>query len=120
MDDLQLTKLEKALLGAFAARFARQGFPQTDDFEVVSRNDTGAGRFTYLKHVGRADLPSGQIGLGTFSQVDMDGLDCGASFWVEVASGQIDHLEIVVNGAQPWSGVETAWIIRDPDTGVLP
>jgi hypothetical protein len=117
---LTLTPLEVDLLARFHARFAAMGFPAADQFLVSARWNTGAGRFTYFAHPGSFNVDDGEIGLGTYSYLDMEGLEFGASFWVCVAGGTIKYLEIVLNGEGYWDGDERPWDVADPDTGDLP
>ena len=86
---------------------------------MLSRRNTGAGRFTYFTHEGNLQRADGHFGLGNFSQINMDGLDAGASFWIEIETGKILYLEIAVNGNQHWDGSERNWVICNPDTGVF-
>ena len=114
-----LTPLELDLLTSFCARYRALGFPQPSQTWVVSRQNTGAGRFTYLDHEGCIQAPDGQLDLGRFSQFDMAGLEAGATFWVEVKQAKVVYLEIVVNGDREWDGSEQPWVVADPDTGEL-
>ena len=116
----ELTPLERALLAAFHDRYRQQNFPAAGAFRVTNRENTGAGRFTHLQHDGTLDHPDGQLDLGRYSQINMDGLEAGASFWVQIEHGKVAYLEIIVNGDGGWPDGEGAWVICDPDTGEFP
>jgi len=118
--DPSLTPLETDLLTRFHHRFGYLGFPAPAQLVVTARTNTGAGRYTRFAHDGSVSIDEGDLGLGTYSQFDMEGLRAGASFWVYVTSGKIDYLEIVLNGEGHWDGCERAWGLIDPDTGDLP
>lgn len=117
---IELTPLERALLVSFHKRYRQYGFPDVDAVRVSKRENTGAGRFTYLEHDGTIDRSDGQLDPGKFGQINMDGLAAGASFWVQIERGKVAYLEIVVNGDGRWPRREGAWVICDPDTGEFP
>jgi hypothetical protein len=120
LGSIELTPLEYALLASFHDRYRQQHFPAAGAFKVAKRENTDAGRFTYLEHDGKLDRPDGQLDLGRFSQINMDGLEAGASFWLQIEHGKVAYLEIIVNGDGGWPGQEGAWVICDPDTGEFP
>ena len=114
------TPLEADLLALFHVRYEQLGFPSPAAMRVKSRESSSAGRFTYLEHEGCVQLQDGQLDLGRYSQFDMNGLEAGFSFWVQLAHGKVQYLEIVVNGTEEWDGSESGWTVLDPDTGELP
>lgn len=113
------TALERDLFELFFRRYKEAGFPKPDDIRVTSRENTGAGRFTHILHEGSIAYPDGELGLGKFSQLNMEGLEAGASFWIEVEKKKLTYLEIVVNGEESWDGSEGKWQVCDPDTGMF-
>lgn len=115
-----LTPLEHDLLRHFYSRYKQIGFPSPEEISVRSRKSSSAGRYTYFDHGGHLKRADGQLDLGEFSQVDMDGLDAGASFWVEIEGGKVLYLEIAVNGDAHWDGSERNWSVCDPETGEFP
>lgn len=119
-DPGELTPLEHAILQFFHVRHGDTGFPPPERIGVASRRNSGAGRFTWLAHDGILDQPDGPLGLGRYSQFDMDNLEAGASFWVWLENGKVSYLEIIVNGDGGWDGSECRWEILDPDTAELP
>jgi hypothetical protein len=112
-----LTPLEHDLLDNFHSRYKQNGFPAPQDIIVKSRDKSSAGSYTYLDHDGYVELPDDTLGLGTISQIDMDGLRNGASFQVLIKSGKVLYLDIAVNGNYPWPETESRWSILDPETG---
>jgi hypothetical protein len=114
------TRLELDLLARFHARYEQYGFPSPAILRVRSRQDSSAGRFTYLEHEGSISRYDGQLGLGRYSQFEMAGVKAGFSFWVQLKNGKVDYLEFVVNGEEEWDGSESSWTVRDPETGELP
>jgi hypothetical protein len=118
-EELQLTPLEQDLFERFHARHAQFGFPAPSDIRVLSRENTGAGRYTHIAHEGELDVPDDELGLGTYSSFAMTNLHFGASFWVVVESRKASYLEIVLNGPGHWDGTEGEWAVCDPDTGEL-
>ena len=73
-----------------------------------------------LEHNGEMPGYDGQLGLGRYSQFEMEGVKFGFSFWVQLTNGKVDYLEFIVNGNEEWDGSESSWTVRDPDTGALP
>jgi len=116
---IELTPLERDLLGHFWLRYKQIGFPSPEKLLVVSRQHTGAGRFTHFEHAGHVQRTDGQLSLGNFSQINMEGLEAGASFWIKIESGKVLFLEVVVNGEQFWDGTERRWSVCDPDSGAF-
>lgn len=115
-----LTPLERALLQRFHERYQDIDFPHPDAFRVAQRTNTGAGRYTYFSHDGFLKAYDGHFYLGQFSQLDMAGMDAGATYWLELEDGKVLYLEIAVNGDESWDGVERSWELCDPDTGEFP
>jgi hypothetical protein len=116
-----LTPLECDLIGRIHARYKHWGFPDLNQIRLLSRENTGAGRFTYIAHDGELAFEgAGDLSQGDFSQFDMVGLDAGASFWAYVENRKVKYLEIVVNGHQQWDGTERSWVVCDPDGDKLP
>src|SRR5690606_8914429 len=108
------------LLNRFHARYKQYGFPAATELRVISRENSSAGRFTYLEHDGSMPGYDGQLDLGKFSQFEMTGVKYGFSFWVQLKNGKVDYLEFVVNGEEEWDGSESNWTVIDPDTGDRP
>jgi hypothetical protein len=111
------TPLEHALLEKYFERYKSYGFPPVDELSVTDRRNTGAGRYTYLRHSEKVRIGDGELSLGAYSQFDMNNLEAGASFWVNLRDGKVEYLEIIVNGNRGWDGREEPWKILDPDTG---
>jgi hypothetical protein len=114
---INLTAMEREIIDRYHEAFQRYGFPSSENIKVDKRVNTGAGRYTYFCPSCKISMADGQVGLGTYSQINMDGLEAGASFWIYVENGALQYLEIVVNGNQPWDGEERKWTICDPETG---
>ena len=115
-----LTPLELDLLGRFYTRYKQYGFPAVASFRVKSRETSCAGRFTYLENDGYMSDYDGDLGLGKYSQFEMDGVRYGFSFSVQLKDGKVDFLEFVVNGDEEWDGSESDWRVLNPDTGERP
>jgi hypothetical protein len=62
-------------------------------------------------------VPDGQLDIGTYGQINMANLQCGATYFIYVKNHRLLHLEIAVNGNGHWDGTEADWQICDPDTG---
>ena len=103
-----MSPLERALLELVAAE-NWSGF-RVDTLRVKQRQDTGAGRYTYLEDDQRQALLNGTYtAQGKLLQIE--GVKDGMAFMVDVANGIINYLEIAVYGNESWNGVERAWKI---------
>ena len=103
-----LSPLEHALIQLVASE--NWGGFRIDALQVRRRENTGAGRYTYLEDGHRQALPD-----GTYSSqgklLQMEGVKDGLAFVVDVSEGLINYLEIAVYGNETWDGVERAWKI---------
>jgi hypothetical protein len=126
----ELTPLERELLERIYARYKDWGFPAVDALRVTSRENTGAGRFTYLDHDGTLAFDGdGDLGQGDYSYFDMEGLDAGANFCAYIKGRKVLHLEIATGSSiwdeakrryrGAWDGIERPWRVCDPD-GTFP
>ena len=61
----------------------------------------------------------GNFAQGTSSQLDMKGMEAGASFHAFVQTRKVRYLEIAVNGDAYWDGNESDWVVCDPQTGAM-
>lgn len=90
-----LTPLERDLVD----RTARENWPgfQTDRLEVVRRENTGAGRYVYLRDGREQDLPD-----GTYSEegrmIEMVGVPNGLGFAIDISASRINYVELFTFG----------------------
>jgi hypothetical protein len=89
---------------------ASQHWPRLSfqDLEIISRDNTGVGRFVDLRHSSGRRLADG-IYECRGHIVEMEGVDFGIDFAVCVVEGRIDHLELVTCSPSGWDGVERPW-----------
>jgi len=113
----KMTSLEAAILRMYYERYKKYNFPSPSEISVLSRVNTGSGRYTHLFSSNEIGVPDGQLHVGSFGQFNMDGLPHGASFWLYIKEHRLDQLEIAVNGDEQWDGTEYNWKICNPDTG---
>lgn len=78
MANASLTELETWVLSAFHARYASFGFPDPARFDVLSRENTGAGRYTKISSEALVELPDGYHYLPN-CYIQIDELSDGAS-----------------------------------------
>jgi hypothetical protein len=106
MNALALTPLEQFILAEFLREYPEAALPSRISARVVSRQSTGAGRFTELL-TDPVRLSDGWHGLsGGFT---MEGLRFGLTAAVHVTGSRIDTLDIAVIGDDRWDGVERPW-----------
>jgi ribosomal protein S18 acetylase RimI-like enzyme len=111
--ELVLSPLEHALLECIYSHNKRWGIPPPHEYNVVSRENTGCGRFTYLAHSTRVAFDgSGDVGAGDNIHFEMSGLPAGGMFHVYVKDGHVLYLEIITY--KDWDGKESDWVIPEP------
>ena len=100
--------LERAVIDLVATKYwpAFRG----DDVAVVSRKDTGVGRYTYFVDRSEQALVDGTYGVSG-RYVEMEGIPNGLFFVLEVRNSRIASMELVTCGGDSWDGVERAWKI---------
>jgi hypothetical protein len=103
-----LTQMERTILELVSAE-NWPGF-RLDGIVVVRRENTGAGRFTYLQDLNRQPLQDGTYGAQE-RLLELEGVRDGAAFVVDVTNNTIGHIEIAVYGNESWDGVERGWRI---------
>ncbi len=101
-----LTPLESELVD----RTAQENWPgfQTDRLQVIKRENTGAGRYVYLKDGREQHLPD-----GTYSaegrMIEMAEVRNGLGFAIDVSGSRINYVELFTFGTEEWDGVERQW-----------
>jgi hypothetical protein len=103
-----LTQMERTILELVSAE-NWPGF-RTDGVVVVRRENTGAGRFTYLQDLNHQLLQDGTYGVQE-RLLELEGVRDGAAFVVDVTSKTVRHIEIATYGNESWDGVERGWRI---------
>ncbi|HZN94516.1 MAG TPA: hypothetical protein VFB81_17500 [Myxococcales bacterium] len=103
-----LTALEREVIRLTAAHH----WPEfhLDGLGVVSRDNTGAGRYVYLEDSREQRLPDGSY-TAPGRMIQMEGVGNGLGFVVEVSASRINHIELFTYGNQGWDGVEREWKI---------
>ncbi len=109
------TDLELTLLRLFHARLKQYGFPPADRCEFASRQNTGAGRYTYLTHDGHIDIADAHIDHDYM--IELDSLEAGADVWCTIENNQLRYLEIIAIGDGYWDGSESGWRLLNMQTG---
>jgi hypothetical protein len=108
---LQPTELESALLREFHTLYARQGFPHPEQISLLSRKNTGGGRYVNLSSAGAAIMRDGHLDLGG-KFVEIDGVPNGLMAVVLISDGQPNILELTVYGGDHWDGTERKWVLK--------
>jgi hypothetical protein len=101
-----LSPLERAVVEALAS----ENWPdfKVEGLIVKNRNNTGAGRYTYLEDQYHQTLSDGTYGTDT-KTIKLKGVPYGATFLADVSNGTIYYLEIAVIGNDGWDGNEDGW-----------
>jgi len=103
-----LTNLEREVIDLVA----RENWPdfRTDGLRVTRRENTGAGRFTYLSDAFAQDLPDGSYS-AQGRMIELEGVRNGLGFVVAVSSSRLEYIELFTFGNVEWDGVERHWAI---------
>lgn len=104
----ELTELEREIMEMVARE--NWGAFRTDTLSVVRRENTGAGRYTYLADGNEQVLPDGSYS-AQGRMVEVRGVRNGLGFVVEVANSRISHIELFTFGNDEWDGSESDWKI---------
>lgn len=110
MTDTAASPLESALLTVFHKEYRERGFPSPTEVRVISRENTGAGRYSKLSSTAHISGPDGVLDMNG-KYIQMEGLPHGMAAVVSIRRGAIDQLEIAVYGEESWDGVERRWSI---------
>lgn len=103
-----LTELEREIVELVA----RENWPwfRTDGMSVVRRENTGAGRYTYLEDAHQQQLTDGSYSAGG-RMVEVAGAPHGLGFVVDVSGSKINYIEFFTFGSEGWDGSEGEWKI---------
>jgi hypothetical protein len=104
----ELTDLERELLTVVS----QENWPgfRGDRLSVLRRENTGAGRYTYIMDGHDQTLPDGSYS-AQGRMVALDGVRNGLGFVVDVANSRISHIELFTFGNEEWDGSELGWKI---------
>jgi hypothetical protein len=111
MPHLQPTALESALLSEFHTLYAKVGFPHPQQVRVLSRDNTGSGRYVELSSPGATLQRDGYFDLGG-KFIEMEGVPNGMMAVVLIVQGQPKTLELTVHGEDGWDGTEHQWALK--------
>ena len=103
-----LTALEREIIRLIAAE-RWPGF-RMDGLQATRREDSGAGRYTYVEDACGQVLPDGSYA-AQGRMIEMAGLRNGLGFVVEVRSSRISYIELFTYGNERWDGIERNWRI---------
>ena len=112
MTGIQFSPLESALLTVFHSLNAARGFPPPDQFRILRRENTGAGRYVDVQVSADTQLEDGYIDLGG-RFIEMDGIPHGLMAVMRIKDHRPTQIEIAVYGNHSWNGEETNWSIKE-------
>lgn len=90
---------------------AASGFPSPSEVEVISRENTGNGRYVGLRSTGAQPLKDGHYDLGG-RYIEIEGVPHGMMAVARAANGRLVEIEIAAYGGYGWDGVERSWSIK--------
>lgn len=101
-----LTALEREVI----RMTAQENWPdfRLDGLRVPKRENTGAGRYTYVEDALAQALPDGSY-TAQGRMIEMAGLRNGLGFVVAVVASRVSHIELFTYGNEGWDGVEREW-----------
>ena len=106
--DTPLTPLERVLVDMIAAENWNNF--RVDGIHAIRRENTGAGRFTYLEDSFGQRLRDGSY-TAQGRLLEIEGVRDGLAFVIDVRDGKLRYLELAVYGNEGWDGVERRWRI---------
>ena len=103
-----LSPLEHAVVEVIA----RENWPgfRVDCLRVKKREETGVGRYVHFEDICNQALVDGSYG-AQGRVVEMQGIEGGLYFVIEVSSSRIEYLELATGGSDSWDGIERQWRI---------
>jgi hypothetical protein len=108
---MEPTRLESALLNLFHELHANVGFPPPSDIAIVSRENTGGGRYVALRVARNTEIPDGYYDMGG-RLIEMPGIPNGLMAVARVTDGVLAEIEIAVYGGDHWDGSEQEWTFK--------
>jgi hypothetical protein len=102
----ELTPLERACVELVA----KEHWPEfrVDKLRVTSRENTGVGRYVDIEDLHHQKLVDG-VYQTRQHVIEMEGVELGLDFAVDVNLSQINFLELVTASTNGWDGVEREW-----------
>lgn len=111
---MKQTDLEYQTLALLSKLHGDKGFPQPESIRVLSRVNTGSGRFVSLESEVLVGSFSGYLDLeGSF--IEMDGIEDGMMAAACIDAGVLSELEFAVYGDSGWDGEERLWRFVGPE-----
>ena len=108
---MDASELEIALLSEFHALYGANGFPSPSEVVVVSRDNTGGGRYVQVSASNRVTLKDGYYDLGG-KFIQMQGVPNGMMAVARIVESDLLGIEITVYGGDYWDGKERAWSLE--------
>lgn len=104
----ELTGLEREIV----SHVARDNWPgfRLDGLTALTRDHTGAGRYTTIEDSFEQPLPDGSYS-AQGKMIEIDGVADGLGFVVNVTSSRISLIEVFTFGPADWDGAESNWKI---------
>jgi hypothetical protein len=110
MTELSQTALESELLALFYELYGHQGFPPPQEIRVLSRENTGGGRYVELECRDDVKLHDVYLDMGG-RYISMKSLPSGMMAVVQIKNHKVSLLELAVYGGDHWDGTEKDWAI---------
>jgi|GEM_PF-1694008 len=107
-NQLHLTNMEAEILEILHELYAGSGFPCAENIQVISRRNTGAGRYVHLNSEVTVDLPNGPYDMGG-RFISNDQAKDGMMAVVYIDNKKLKYLEISTYGNVSWDGNEDKW-----------
>lgn len=108
MSEVELSPLECDILRLFFELYKSLGFPDLRDIKVLSRYNTGAGRYVYLAPDALIQCEDQFLDMNG-AYIEMEGVKYGLMAVVAVTDRKMENLEIVTYGDCGWDGHERPW-----------
>ena len=88
------------------------GFPPVVDIKVVSRENTGVGRYTDLLSDAVLQIETGLLGNGNYSYLEIEGVSDYVGVTISIKNRKLEFLEICTIGGNEWTAQKPSGVLR--------
>jgi hypothetical protein len=99
--------MELYILSQYHLVYKNNGFPKVEDIIVISRENTGAGRYLGIKSNNAVICETRVLDADVIVKFSTSDTILGSKVWLK--GNYLDHLDIYTFGSNGWDGDEEGW-----------